>query len=142
MTSVRQATSSASLTTRAFRATLRLLPTTFPASDARELVHIYEALDTEARHTRGRHGGAVTFARELPGLAHLVAREHMAAWRARRVRRRQLRRIASYQRPYSEDTSMIESLLQDVRYAARVSRRRSMKFAGDEAYTDGGCVGA
>jgi len=125
MTSVRQATSSASLTTRAFRATLRLLPTTFPASDARELVHIYEALDTEARHTRGRHGGAVTFAQELPGLAHLVAREHMAAWRARRVRRRQLRRIASYQRPYSEDTSMIESLLQDLRYAARALRKNA-----------------
>ena len=125
MTSVRRPASSASLTARAFRAALRLLPPTFPAGDAHELVHIYEALDSEARLTRGWHGAALTLARELPGLAHLVAREHAAASRACRMRRRQLRRIASYQRPYSEDTSMIESLLQDVRYAARALRKNA-----------------
>ena len=115
----------ASFTSRTFRAVLRLLPSTFPRGDAHELAHIYEALDAEARRVRGRQGVALTFARELPGLAHLVAREHAAAWRAGRSRRRRLRRIASYQRPYSEDTSMIESLLQDVRYAARALRKNA-----------------
>jgi len=125
MTPVERAAPNASLASRAFRAALRLLPPTFPAGDAHELVHIYEALDAEARRTGGRHGAALTFARELPGLAHLVAREHAAGWRARRTHRRQQRRIASYQRPYSEDTSMIESLLQDVRYAARALRKNA-----------------
>jgi len=125
MTSVRQAAPNASLTLRAFRSALRLLPPTFPAGDARELAQIYEALDAEARRARGWHGAMLTLARETPGLAHLLAREYVAAWRVARVRRRQLRRIESYQRPYSEDTSMIESLLQDVRYAARALRKNA-----------------
>ena len=125
MTPVGRTAPNASLTSRAFRAALRLLPPTFPAGDAQELVHIYEALDAEARRARGWPGAALTLARELPGLAHLVTREHAAGWRARRTRRRQLRRSAFYQRPYSEDTSMIESLLQDVRYAARALRKNA-----------------
>ena len=62
----------ASRTSRTFRAALRLLPRTFPGGDARELAHIYDALDAEARRTRGRLGAGLAFARELPGLAHLA----------------------------------------------------------------------
>jgi predicted permease len=125
MTPTGSATPNVSITSRAFRAALRCFPSTFPVADARELAHIYEALDAEARRTRGWHGAVLTLARELPGLAGLVAREHITAWRTARMRRGQLRRIASYQRPYSEDTSMIESLVQDVRYAARALRRNA-----------------
>ena len=82
----------ASFTSRTFGAALRFLPSTFPAADARELAHIYEALDAEARRTRGWTGAALTLARELPGLLRLVTREHASAWRARRVRRDHLRR--------------------------------------------------
>ena len=95
MTPVGPTAPNASLTSLAFRAALRLLPSTFPAGDASELVQIYDALDVEARHARGRHAAVLSLARELPGLVRLVAREHAAAWRAERVRRRQLRRIES-----------------------------------------------
>src|SRR6476620_7716077 len=121
-------TPSATLTSRAFRAALRLLPAAFRTHDALELCHIYDELDAEARRTGGSLGAALALARELPGLTALVARERSAAWRARRTRSRQQRLIASYQLPYSEDTSMIESLLQDIRYAA-LALRRNAAFA-------------
>jgi len=125
MTPARRGPSAPTITSRAFHAVLRLLPQSFPASDAGELAHIYDALDADARRTHGRLAAVLTLARELPGLATLVAREHSAAWRARRIRSRQQRMIASYHRPYSEDTSMIESLLQDVRYAVRALRKNA-----------------
>jgi predicted permease len=112
-----------SLTSRVFRLALRLLPPSFPRGDAAELCAIYDALDAEARRTTGRCGAVLTLSRELPGLARLIARERSAHWRARRTYRRQQRIVASYQLPYSEDASMVESLLQDVRYATRALRK-------------------
>src|SRR5205085_319727 len=76
-----------------------------------------------AHRTRGRIGAVTTLATELPGFVALVLREHAAGWRIRRSARRQERMLASYQLPYSEDTSMVESLLQDVRYAVRALRK-------------------
>jgi predicted permease len=110
-----------SIASRVFRAAVRLLPPTFPARDADELCAIYDELD---RETSGEFGGAIrTLARELPGLARLVARERSVAGRQRRADRRQRRLEHAYKLPYSEDTSMVESLLQDVRYAARALRK-------------------
>ena len=115
--------SAGSVTSRVFRAAVRLLPAAFPRRDAAELCAIYDQLDAEARRSPGRCGGALTLGRELPGLGRLIVRERTADWRARRVRRRQQRMVASYQVPYSEDTSMIESFVQDVRYAVRALRK-------------------
>jgi predicted permease len=112
-------------TSRAFRAAVRLVPPAFPAHDARELCQVYDELDAEARRSGGPPAALLALARELPGLTALVARERAAAWRARRIRSRQQRMIASYQLPYSEDRSMIESLLQDIRYAARALRKNA-----------------
>jgi predicted permease len=120
---------SRTLTSRAFRIGISLLPAEFPQDDARELCHIYDELDAEARHNGGAFGAAIALMRELPGLAALVARERLAAWRARRIRHRQQRMAASYQLPYSEDTSMVESVLQDIRYASRALRKNA-SFAG------------
>ena len=109
----------ASITSRAFRTLARLLPNGDTASDAHTLSAIYDDLDADARRRHGRLGALLTFAAELPGLAAFVARERYDARRARRNARRRDKLAASYQLPYSEDTTMIESLLQDVRYAAR-----------------------
>lgn len=108
-----------SLTSRLFRAATRLLPRSFPARDTDELLAIYDALETEARRVRGVRGAVAALALELPGLTRLIARERFAGWRKRRMDRRHTRLLASYQVPYSEDTSMLESLLQDIRYAGR-----------------------
>jgi predicted permease len=112
-----------SIGTRVFRAAVSLLPPSFPARDTDELRAIYADLDREARQLGGFCGSALTLARELPSLARLIARERSAHWRRRRADRRQQRMVASYQVPYSEDTSMFESLLQDVRYATRALAR-------------------
>jgi putative ABC transport system permease protein len=112
-----------SVTSRAFRALTRLLPAPVAERDAEALCAVYDEMDAEAHRMRGRIGAVATLATELPGFCALVAREHAAGWRVRRSTRRQERMLASYQLPYSEDTSMVESLLQDVRYAARALRK-------------------
>ena len=112
-----------SRTSRAFRSLVRLLPHTFDTRDAAALCGVYDELEADARHRLGSLGGVITLVAELPGLAPLLAREGHAAWRARRSERRRQRLLASYQRPYSEDTSMIELPLQDLRYAARALRK-------------------
>ena len=111
------------LTSRTFGALTRLLPKAVAERDAEALCAVYDELDADARRVRGRRGAVVTLASELPGFMLLVAREHVGGWRARRVARRRQRTLASYQLPYSEDTSMMESLLQDVRYAVRALRK-------------------
>ena len=103
------------LTSRAFRRLTRLLPTSFSARETDDLCAVYDALDADARVRHGWPGVMATFVSELPGLARLIASEYHVA----RVERRRRQAIASYQLPYSEDSSMIESLLQDIRYAAR-----------------------
>ena len=118
MTSERRA-SRGSIGTRLFRAAVRLLPPSSPARDIDDLCAIYADLDREARRTGAFCGSALTLARELPSLARLIASERSSHWRRRRADRRHQRLVATYQVPYSEDTSMFESLLQDVRYATR-----------------------
>ena len=68
-------TASAALTSRAFRAAVRLLPPAFPAHDARELCDIYDELDAEARRTGGPLGAAHALARELPRRSAHIARQ-------------------------------------------------------------------
>ena len=110
-------------TSRAFRALTRVLPRSVSDADADELCAVYEALEADAVQRRGWLGAPWAFASELPGFIVLAAREHRAVWRWRRIERRRRRTVASYQLPYSEDMSMLESLLQDVRYAARALRK-------------------
>ncbi|HUQ82353.1 MAG TPA: ABC transporter permease [Gemmatimonadaceae bacterium] len=117
-----------SITARVFRTLVRLLPATVSPRDADALAAVYDDLDAESRARAGALGGLLTLVAELPGLTRLVARERVAAHRLRRSGQRSRRLRASYQRPYSEDTTMIESLLQDVRYAAR-ALRKSRAFA-------------
>ena len=112
-----------SVTARLFRAALRLLPRPVDARDEAELAAIYDDLEAEARGGGARCGGWLTLARELPGLASLIVKARASRWRTHRATRQQQRRLSSYQLPYTEDTSMIESLLQDVRYAARALRK-------------------
>ena len=112
------------ITLQIFRALARLLPRSTPSRDVDELCHVYAALEADARHTHGTLGVARTFATELPGFAALVIREHHSAWR----RRRHARALARHQLPYVEDRSMIDSWLQDVRYATR-SLWKSKSFA-------------
>jgi putative ABC transport system permease protein len=114
-------------TSRAFRALARLLPGSVDDADIAELCAVYDALESDAVERRGRIGAPWAFVSELPGFIVLAAKEHRVAWRSRRTERRRRRTLASYQLPYSEDTSMIESLLQDVRYAAR-ALRKSMSY--------------
>ena len=95
----------------------------------RALRAVYDELDAEAQRTRGLCGRRHDARAELSGPRRARRRERAGDWRARRIaRRRRQRALASYQLPYSEDTSMIESLLQDVRYAVRALRRRSASF--------------
>jgi putative ABC transport system permease protein len=110
-------------TSRAFRALVRRLPRSVSAADVDDLCAVYDALEADARRRGGRLGALGTFVSELPGFARLMAREYHADWKAHHIERRRHRRLASYQLPYSEDTSMVESFLQDVRYAARALRK-------------------
>jgi putative ABC transport system permease protein len=112
-----------SVTSRTFRALTRLLPAPVAERDAEALCAVYDELDAEAHRMRGWVGAVTTLATELPGFFALVVWEHASGWRIRRSSRRQERMLASYQLPYSEDTSMVESLLQDVRYAVRALRK-------------------
>ena len=110
-------------TSRAFRTLTRALPRSVSDADTAELRVVYDALEADAIRRRGWLGALWAFVSELPGFVVLAAKEHRAAWRSRRMERRRQRTLASYQLPYSEDMSMIESLVQDVRYAARALRK-------------------
>ena len=107
------------VTVRAFRILTRLLPRTMAEADVAELWSVYEALERDAVSRRGAVGAAHVFASEVPGFMALVAREHASAWRARR----RSRMLASYHHPHTEDMSMTQSLVQDVRYALRALRK-------------------
>jgi predicted permease len=102
-------------TSRIFRALVRLLPEAVDRRDIDDLCAVYDAMETNARSTRGALGGVTTFAAELPSFAALVVREHHSAWRERR----RARELARQQLPYIEDRSMLDSWLQDIRYATR-----------------------
>ena len=111
------------VTSRAFRRLVRLLPSSVGKADVDELWSIYDALERDAMRRRGTLGALAAFASELPAFLSLLGKEHWASWRSRRAARRRARALASYQLPYGEDMSMMESLLQDVRYAARALRK-------------------
>jgi predicted permease len=112
------------ITSRLFRALVRLLPASTRQRDAEELCDVYDAIEADARRASGPLGALRTFATELPGFTGLVIREHLTAWRQRRY----ARALARHQLPYVEDRSMIDSWLQDVRYAMR-SLWKSKSFA-------------
>jgi putative ABC transport system permease protein len=112
------------ITSRVFRWLVRLLPASTRKRDVEELCDIYDAIEADARRIHGALGSLRTFATELPGFAALVVREHHLAWR----QRRHARALARHQLPYIEDRSMIDSWLQDVRYATR-SLWKSKSFA-------------
>ena len=103
------------MTSRIFRVLVRLLPKSVKQRDVDDLCSVYDAMDADARSTDGALGGLATFVSELPSFAGLVVREHHSAWRERR----RARELARQQLPYVEDRSMIDSWLQDVRYATR-----------------------
>jgi predicted permease len=109
-----------SLATGAFDAVARLLPPNIPPGDAAELRGMFEdALDEAGPSLQS----GVVAARELASLARLVVRERFTHHRALRLVHRRRIADARAQLPYSDDTSMLESSLQDVRYALRALRR-------------------
>ena len=112
------------ITSRIFRSLVRILPASTRRRDVDELCDVYDAIEADARRTHGTLGALRTFATELPGFAALVVREYHSAWR----QRRRARALARQQLPYVEDRSMMDSWLQDVRYATR-SLWKSKSFA-------------
>jgi putative ABC transport system permease protein len=102
------------LAARLYRLLLALLlPPRFRQAYADEMALVFADLYDEATRSGGWRGGLRAFAAELPGLARVALRER----RAERAERRH--RFTDT--PRKED--MLESLLQDLRFAGRALRR-------------------
>jgi putative ABC transport system permease protein len=103
---------------RAYRAALgMLLPADFHRRFAHQMIAVFAEVEADARSTRGALGAFAALAAELPGLARLAIRER----RAERTRRAHLP-----QNP-PRSGNVLDSFVQDIRFAAR-SLRRSPAF--------------
>ena len=100
--------------TRAYRIALGvLLPRRFRARFAHQMLAVFAELEAEARAAGGRRAALAALASELPGLVRLAARER----RAERVER------AHRHNDTPRRTAVIDSVLQDLRFAGRALRR-------------------
>ena len=92
-----------------------MLPRQVHARFAHQMIAVFAELEAEARATRGRVGAIAALLSELPGLIELAARER----RAERLR------LAHTPNVTTRSTNVIESLMQDVRFALRSLRRNA-----------------
>ncbi|HSA57042.1 MAG TPA: ABC transporter permease [Gemmatimonadaceae bacterium] len=111
-----------SLTTRAYRRLLGLLlPERFRARYAHQMVDVFAELDASARRAGGTWRAWRVLGAEILGLLRLAARERYAEGEAARRSRRS--RAPSHRHPGSRKAPVLESLLQDLRFAGRALRR-------------------
>src|SRR5919202_3035388 len=91
-----------------------LLPPRFREQYAGEMSLVFAALYAEATRTGGCRGGLRALGAELPGLLRLAIRER----RAERALRAHLANALP-----RKDNMLVESLVQDLRFAVRAFRR-------------------
>src|SRR4051794_13282136 len=104
------------ITTRFSRRLLALLlPARFHPRYAHQMIDVFSELDADVRRSSGTLGALRALGAELPGVMRLAIRER----RAERTMRRHL--PAAY--PSPKASTMLESLLQDLRFALRALRR-------------------
>src|SRR5918911_1729185 len=100
---------------RLYRALLAVvLPPRFRKQYAEEMALVFAALYDDATRTGGCRGGLRAFGAELPGLLRLAVRER----RAERALRAHLANALP-----RKDNMLVESLVQDLRFAVRAFRR-------------------
>ena len=103
---------------RVYRRVLALLlPRRFRERFSHQMLAVFAELESEARQRAGHRGVVAALLSELPGLVRLAARER----RAERAERARLPNVAQ------RKGTVLESLSQDIRFAAR-SLRRSPGF--------------